>query len=246
MGFKFIPAIDLYNNQVVRLFQGKYEDVTVYSDDPAAIVESFINDGASLIHVVDLNAARDGDRSINKKSILSIVERIRGRAVMELGGGIRDTDALSFYSDAGINRMIIGTGSVTDPAFLKKALSIYGGQRIIAGVDARDGMVKISGWEKDSGKHIQDFIPFLAGEGVEEIIFTDIKTDGALSGPAIESLKEVFALSNLRVIASGGISSLHDISALLSLNEKKLTGAISGRAIFEKRINVKDAVLLTK
>ncbi len=240
--FRVIPAIDLLDGKVVRLYRGDYSQVTVYSDDPVPVVEDFVHSGASLIHIVDLNAARNGDRSVNHAAIESILQTVSGHASLEIGGGIRDEEALQVYFDHGVDRCILGTSAVKDQEFLKRAVAVYGAERIIVGVDARDGQVKIAGWEQDAGVSVTDFLKQLKHFGIREIIFTDIRTDGTLSGPPVDLLKEILDTSDLRVIASGGISSVQDISDLLSLEREHLVGAITGKAVYEKKLDVKEAI----
>lgn len=242
--FRIIPAIDLLDGKVVRLYRGDYSQVTVYSNDPVPTVQDFVHAGASLIHVVDLNAARDGDRRKNADAIESIMAEVGTKASVEIGGGIRNDDALKEYFDRGVDRCILGTSAVTDPELLKRAIAVYGHERIIVGVDAKDGTVRISGWEKDGGVKVPEFLKTLEGMGVYEIIFTDIRTDGTLSGPPIDSLSEILANTNLRVIASGGVSSIDDVKSLLAINESNLVGAITGRAVYENKLNVSEAVKL--
>ena len=245
--FNIIPAVDLLDGQVVRLFRGDYDQSTVYGDDPGEPIEKFIEAGAELIHIVDLNAARNGDRSVNEAAVERILTVAGKRARLEIGGGIRDLDSLSDYLGRGIARCILGTAAVNDPEFLKKSLAAHGPEKVIVGIDARDGRVRVDGWEKDSGVNVADFLKEMEKIGIGEIIFTDILTDGAMTGPAIGSLKEVLtATSTLRLIASGGISSLDDVQALLDLKEPRLVGAISGRAIYEGKLDVQEAVNLCR
>lgn len=242
--FKIIPAIDLLDGKVVRLYKGDYAQATVYREDAAAQALEFVDAGADLIHIVDLNGARNGDRTANRKPIETILETIRGKAELEIGGGIRDFEALDGYLQNGVQRGILGTSAVKDPEFLKAAIEKYGPERIIVGVDARDGRVKVSGWEEDGGITTIDFVKLLEQMGVIEIIFTDIRTDGALSGPALDSIGDVLNASSMNVIASGGISALKDVQDLLEMGNPRLVGAITGRAVYEKRLHVHEAVQL--
>ena len=249
--FELIPAVDLLDGKVVRLHQGRYDNVTVYGEDAVSQVRQFIEDGARIIHIVDLNAARNGDRRANKTaidSILSILGEFDGK--LEIGGGIRGEDALSEYFSRGVSRCIMGTAAVSDPDFLKRALDEYGPEKIIVGVDAKDGRVKVAGWEKDGGVSVDDFLPAIESMGVREIIFTDILTDGAMTGPSTLSLLNAVEVSDLRVIASGGISSPEDIQLLIDFkkdteekySKDRIVGAISGRAIYEGKLNVRESI----
>ena len=245
--FQVIPAADLLDGKVVRLFRGDYARVTVYGDDPSDPIREFIDQGAELIHIVDLNAARSGERDVNQGALEKIVAAANGRARLELGGGVRDLASLARCFELGFERAIIGTAAVNDPAFLAEALARHGGERIIVGVDARDGRVRVAGWEQDSGRPVTDFLRELENAGIREVIFTDIMTDGALTGPAVDSLREVIGATRaMRVVASGGIASLDDIRALLDLNEPRLVGAITGRAVYEKKLDVRAAVELCR
>lgn len=249
--FQFIPAVDLLDGKVVRLHQGRYDAVTVYGEDPAVFLRQFIEEGARLIHIVDLNAARNGDRNANRKAVngvISVLSEFDGR--LEIGGGIRSMDALGEYFDRGISRCILGTSAVSDPDFLMDSVEKFGPKKIIAGVDAKEGRVKIAGWEKDGGVTVDEFLPFLESVGIEEIIYTDIATDGAMTGPSFVSLGDVISSSDLRVIASGGVSSVEDVIALLEFKMRieadfehdRLIGAISGRAVYEGQLSVSEAV----
>lgn len=244
--FDIIPAIDLLDGRVVRLYRGDYSQATVYSENPGEIARTFSDQGARIIHVVDLNAARNKDRSVNEKAIGAILDAVRGKSIVEVGGGIRSMDSIREYMGRGVDRLILGTAAVSDPDFLKNAMIEYGAERIIAGVDAKDGSVRVQGWESDSGVRVRDFLPRLEQAGVREIIFTDIHTDGTLSGPAIDSLEDVLNHSRLRVIASGGVSSLSDIERLLAMGHSNLVGAITGRAVYEEKLNVAEAIQLVR
>lgn len=240
---KIIPAVDLLDGKVVRLLRGDYAKSTVYGEKPTDPIGDFISAGAELIHIVDLNAARNGDRGVNSRAIEEIAEFASGRARLELGGGIRDLSAVEHYFALGIERCILGTAAVRDPDFLREALGEHGGEKIIVGVDARDGRVKVSGWEQDGGIEVEGFLKELERTGVAEVIFTDIQTDGALTGPALDSLQKVLQSTvTMRIIASGGIASIDDVRALLELRHPRLVGAISGRAIYEKRLDLAAAV----
>ncbi|MCR9144211.1 MAG: 1-(5-phosphoribosyl)-5-[(5-phosphoribosylamino)methylideneamino]imidazole-4-carboxamide isomerase [bacterium] len=254
--FDIIPAVDLLGGQVVRLYKGDYDQSTVYGDDPAAPIRAFLEAGAELIHVVDLDAARNGDRGVNAAAIQKILTVLRefrdggGRALLEVGGGIRDLGAIDEYIAAGVDRCIIGTAAVKDPEFVTAAVAKHGGERVIVGVDALDGVVRVSGWEESSGLQVADFVRDMQARGVAEIIFTDISRDGALTGPPIDALRHVLAESKARVIASGGVATLADVQALLDLKASAggagLVGVISGKAIYEKKLDLDAAVKLCR
>jgi phosphoribosylformimino-5-aminoimidazole carboxamide ribotide isomerase len=242
MNFKVIPAIDLLDKKAVRLYQGDYSQVTVYNENPVDQIKEFTEAKASLIHLVDLNAARTGDRTVNGETIARIAEYAKGKCSLELGGGIRSHESIKHYFSLGIDRAILGTAALRDPAFLKEAIDEYGAERIIVGVDAKDGIVKVDGWEGDGGMEVFTFLKKMEDTGVREVIFTDIKTDGTLKGPAVDAIKDILARTKLRVIASGGVGSLDDLKKLKSLNNARLVGAIAGKAIYEKRFELKDAI----
>lgn len=253
--FDIIPAVDLLGGQVVRLYKGDYDQSTVYGDDPAAPIRSFLNDGAELVHVVDLDAARNGDRAVNATAIQTILEVIHesrsagGRALLEVGGGIRDLQAIDEYIAAGVDRCIIGTAAVKNPDFVSQAVEKHGGERVIVGVDALDGIVRVSGWEESSGLTIADFVRDMQSRGVREIVFTDIARDGALTGPPLDALRSVLKDSEVNVIASGGVATLSDVQTLLDLQIEcgpRLVGVISGKAIYEKKLDLASAVQLCR
>ncbi|EPG73431.1 1-(5-phosphoribosyl)-5-[(5-phosphoribosylamino)methylideneamino]imidazole-4-carboxamide isomerase [Leptospira fainei serovar Hurstbridge str. BUT 6] len=235
-----IPAIDLLDNCAVRLFKGKYEDKTVYSTEPWKLAEGFEKNGASLLHLVDLNGARN-QIGVNGESISKI--RNSTKLKIQLGGGIRDKEKLAYYDSIGIDRFILGTAAVKDPALLDFALQKYGKDRVVVAVDARDGIVKIAGWEEDSGLKYMDLLARMHKVGVEFIIFTDIAQDGTLAGPNLNAYKEILSQYPFQVIASGGISSLKDIMALSSLGTPvPVFGVITGKALYEGRIDLAQAI----
>lgn len=241
---QIIPAIDLLENEAVRLYKGDYSQKTVYHKEPWKLAETFWNEGAEYLHIVDLNAARD-EEGINKSTIHNI--RKSTKAKIELGGGIRSLEKLKLYESMGIDRFIIGTAAVKDPEFLESSLKCVGDERIVVGVDAKDGIVKIHGWEQDSSLHFQDLLKKLQFQGVKHIVFTDISRDGTMQGPNIESYKYILNNFHFDLVASGGVSSLEDIKKLTSLPTKKaLFGIITGKAIYEKCFSLVDAVKICK
>lgn len=240
--FLVIPAIDLLDTKTVRLLRGEYDQSTIYGDDPAARALSFVEAGAELVHLVDLNAARSGDRSVNRRAVAAVLEAVKGRARVELGGGIRNMDALDEVARQGADRFVLGTAALKDPGFLRAALERYGRDRIIAGVDVKDGTVRVSGWEKDGGIRTEDFLKRLEDTGIQEIIFTDIRTDGALTGPPVDTLRSVLASCSLRVIASGGIAKNQDLLELARMGNERLVGAITGRAVYEGKVDLPLAI----
>ena len=229
------PAIDLYGGKAVRLFQGDYTKMTVYSDHPTEVARDFAAAGATHIHLVDLEGARTGVPA-NLTVIRSVLEA--APLFAEVGGGIRTMAAVESYLSIGVDRVILGTAAVSDPAFLKEALSRYG-DKIAVGVDLKDGCVAIKGWTETSALTADAFFAEMQGLGVKTVICTDISRDGAMQGAnrgLYRHLSEKFAI---QLIASGGVSSLEDIAALKAMG---LHGAIIGKAYYTGAINLEQAV----
>jgi phosphoribosylformimino-5-aminoimidazole carboxamide ribotide isomerase len=225
------PAIDLMNGQAVRLRQGRAEDKTVYSDDPAAVAREWAERGGDWLHVVDLDAAFSG-----KQSNLEIVKRIAGEIALpvQLGGGLRDEAAIERALAAGVARVVIGTRAAESPDFVARAVERFGGDKIAVGIDARDGMVAVKGWTLTTGLSALDLARGAAEAGAAAIIYTDITTDGMLQGPNLVATAEVVRAVPVGVIASGGVSSAADLVKLEQIGG--LAGAIIGRALFDGRI----------
>jgi len=236
-----IPAIDLLDNEAVRLLQGDYQKKTVYSSDPATLAKKFEEDGTSLLHIVDLNAAKTG-KSENQKAIREI--RNSCSLQLELGGGIRTLDSMKFYDELGVDRFILGTVAVENPQIVSDGIEKFGVDRIVVGVDAKDGIVRTKGWESNSGLDIFSFLETMVSRGVRHVIFTDISKDGMMLGPNFQIYADILAqFSELKLIASGGVSSLEDIRLLNQLTDGKLYGAITGKAVYEGKINLLNAFL---
>ena len=239
-----IPAIDILDNEAVRLYKGDYSQKTVYSTKPWELVQGFNKNGAELIHLVDLNGARKADAT-NKDCIVRI--RKEANVKIQLGGGIRDMEKLKYYESLGIDKFIIGTAAVNDPKFLDDALTFIGTDRIIISVDALDGLVRVSGWEVKTQIRYEELLTRLDTQGITQIIFTDISHDGTLSGPNLESYKHILDNFNFQLIASGGIASLKDIIDLTKINSKRpLYGIITGKAIYKGRLDLREAIDNTK
>jgi phosphoribosylformimino-5-aminoimidazole carboxamide ribotide isomerase len=239
--FYIIPAIDLYENQVVRLYKGKYDQVTVYYKDPLDVVLYFRDCGIQRIHIVDLNAARDGNTNVNRKTIENIIKQ-KGSLKLEIGGGIRNKQIVHEYIDAGIEYLILGTIAVKSPSFVEELLNEFNRERFIIGVDAKNEEVKISGWEEGTKLNLFDFIKKIEFWGISQIIVTDIDRDGTLQGPNIFLLKNILERTTLKVISSGGISSNQDILDLYNLyrTNENLMGTIVGKAFYEKKVDLKE------
>lgn len=241
--FELIPAIDLLDRQVVRLEKGQRDKRTVYSDDPLQFARQFEQAGARRLHVVDLNGAFDGEYGN-----LELVRAIRAETAMrvELGGGIRTIEAARQAWDAGIDDVIIGTRAVEDATFMQELLKLQP-ERVVLGIDARDGYVATRGWIESSQIPAIDFARRMQDLGCRRVIYTDIDTDGMLSGPNLDAMKSMCeAVPDLEVVASGGISSLEDIAALRDLGLPNLVGAISGRALYDGRIDLASAMRLCR
>ncbi|MDR0951874.1 MAG: 1-(5-phosphoribosyl)-5-[(5-phosphoribosylamino)methylideneamino]imidazole-4-carboxamide isomerase [Oscillospiraceae bacterium] len=229
------PAIDLRGGRVVRLFQGDYDKMTVYSDSPLDAARSFQNAGASFLHMVDLDGAKDGTTPN-----FEAVRRIAAESGLkvEIGGGVRSLETIKKYVDAGVFRVIIGTAAVTQPELLSAALQLYG-EKIAVGVDLRDGEVAIHGWTRGSGRDCFEFCAELEKKGVKTVICTDISRDGAMTGPNVGLYRRLSEGFRMDFIASGGVSELADISAL---RETGVSGAIVGKALYTGKINIQQAL----
>ena len=229
------PAIDLYEKKAVRLVKGDYAQMTVYSEDPPSMAEKFAAAGATHLHIVDLEGARSGT-SPNFETVCRIKDK--SGLFCEVGGGIRSMETLERYFSAGLDRAILGTAAVRDRAFREKAVSRYG-ERIVIGVDIRNGRVAVSGWTEDSGLDVFSFVKELEQEGVSVILCTDISKDGALGGTNRELYQELSARSSLKIIASGGVSSLQDVETLAEMG---LYGAIIGKALYTGAVDLSEAL----
>lgn len=233
------PAIDLYEGQAVRLYQGDYRQMTVYSPDPAALAQKFAATGATHIHLVDLEGARDGTTPN-----LQLIRRIAAETglFVEVGGGIRNMDIARAYLENGVSRVILGTAAVTDPDFLQNALDTWG-ERVAVGADLRDGQVAIRGWQQTSDEGAQAFFDRMQGLGVSTMICTDISRDGAMRGANLELYRKLAKRQGLQIVASGGVSSLDDIKALREMN---LYGAILGKAYYTGAVDLAEALEAAK
>lgn len=229
------PAIDLYEGKAVRLFKGDYSQMTVYNENPLAVARDFLRCGATHIHMVDLQGARDGTTP-NLKTVQKI-KRQTG-LFCEVGGGIRTMEIVDRYLSAGIDRVILGTAAVTDPDFLAAALAKYG-EKIAVGIDIKDGRVAIKGWTETSDQDALTFCEKMQEMGVKTIICTDISKDGAMQGTNHDLYKTLSEKFSLQIIASGGVSSLEDIRRLAAQN---LHGAIIGKAYYSGGLDLARAV----
>jgi len=232
------PAIDLRDGRAVRLYQGDYARETVYNDDPVAQAVAFAEAGAEWIHVVDLDAARTG-QPVNRDTIAAIVRAVD--VPVQTGGGVRDDGAAQALFDAGVQRVVIGTAALEQPALVARLAAEH---PVAVGLDARGREVSVRGWEKGSGRDLLDVAREFADAGVEALVVTEIGRDGTLAGPDLVGLGEVLDATDLPVIASGGVGSLDHLRQLdqLRSGERRLAGAIVGRALYEGAFSLADAL----
>lgn len=233
------PAIDLSEGKAVRLLRGDYNRKTVFSDDPLSVARDFVACGATHVHLVDLDGAKDGTTPNS-----GVVKAIATKTPLfcEIGGGVRSLDTAEYYFSCGVDRVILGTAAVTDPAFLKAAVKEYG-EKIAVGADVKDGEIAIRGWTEKSGVKLDDFMRKMVELGVGCVIVTDISKDGAMKGTNRELYRELSEKYGVPVTASGGVSDLSDVIALRELN---LYGAIIGRAYYNGAIDLKEAIRVAK
>ena len=229
------PAIDLYEGKAVRLYKGDYAQMTVYSENPAEVAKAFAAAGSRHIHLVDLEGAKKG-KPANLATIRKIIEA--ADLFVEVGGGIRDLETIESYLSIGVNRVILGTAAVTDPAFLEAALAKHG-EKIAVGVDLKDGYVAIKGWTEKSELTADAFFEKMQNLGVKTVICTDISRDGAMKGTNRELYKELSRKYSIDLIASGGVSTLEDVEALAAM---RLHGAIIGKAYYIGAIDLREAI----
>lgn len=233
------PAIDIKDGKAVRLFKGDYDKVTEYSDSPLSVAESIKAVGATNLHIVDLDGAKDGTLA-NFTTVKSIA--LKCGLFCEIGGGIRNEERIEAYLNCGVKRVIIGTAAIKDPDFLDRAVKEFNGY-IAVGVDASDGKVAIDGWKTVTDVDSYEFCGRLRDKGVETVIYTDISRDGTLTGTNIDVYKELGKIKGLNVIASGGITYLDEI---VRLKEMKVYGAILGKVLYEKKLDLKEVLKVAK
>ena len=229
------PAIDLYGGQAVRLLHGDYENRTVYSDDPVAVAQKMHDLGATYLHLVDLEGARDGSTPH-----LDLVARIVSQTGLfaELGGGVRNLETAKRYLDAGVSRVILGTAAITDPDFLASAVAAFG-DKIAVGADVRDGRIAIRGWLETAAETLEEFLSRMQTTGVRTVICTDISRDGAMRGTNLELYRVLSQKYSMNLTASGGVSTLEDLRALRAMN---LYGAILGKAYYTGAVDLREAL----
>lgn len=231
------PAIDLKNGQCVRLRQGEFKDITVYSKSPEAVAAYWQEQGATFLHLVDLDGALAG-HSVNEPVIREIAKAVS--IPIQAGGGIRTRENIEAMLSLGVKRVIIGTKAVEHPEFLKEMAELFGAEAIVAGVDAKDGLVAVQGWEQVSSVKAVELCGRIKDYGIRHIVYTDISRDGMLSGPNVAATKKLTEETGLDVIASGGVSSMEDLE---ELHREGIQGAIIGKALYEKRVDLREAIL---
>lgn len=236
MSFTIYPAIDMRGGKCVRLVQGDYNQETVYGDSPFDMAKKFADEGAEWIHMVDLDGAKEGSR-INDEFVIAVAEKLDAK--VQIGGGIRSKEDIEHYLSRGVDRVIIGSIAVSE--LVKEWLAEYG-DKIAIGLDAKDGYVATHGWLETSSLRAVDLGRELAEAGAETFIFTDIATDGMLSGPNVEAVVDLAKQTGKSVIASGGISSLEDLKKLKQYENQGVSGAICGKSLYTGKFTVSEAI----
>jgi phosphoribosylformimino-5-aminoimidazole carboxamide ribotide isomerase len=236
--FTIYPAIDMRGGKCVRLIQGDYNRETVYGHSPVEMARSFVSQGATWIHMVDLDGAKEG-RRMNDTFVVEVAKTL-GVSV-QVGGGIRTEEDVAYYLEKGVARVILGSAAISNPSFVKAMLRTYG-EQIVIGIDAKNGFVATEGWTHTSTIEAVELGKQLAEAGAETFIFTDIATDGMLSGPNVEAVVRLAQATNKHVIASGGIRSLDDLRALKRWEREGIAGAIVGKALYTGQFTVAEAL----
>lgn len=242
MTFTIYPAIDIRGGKCVRLFQGDYNQETVYGDSPFAMAEKFHAEGATWIHLVDLDGAKE-KRRVNDAYVVQIAKELDVN--VQIGGGIRTEEDVHYYLENGVKRIILGSSAIQNPEFVKKMLKLHG-KHIAIGIDARNGYVAVDGWLETSEVKAIDLARELVQYGAEIFIFTDISKDGTLAGPNVSAIAEIAEATGKQVIASGGISKLTDVDELLKKRVKGIEGAIIGKALYTNQFTLQDALRKVK
>lgn len=236
-----LPAIDLRGGKCVRLIQGDYGQETVYGDDPLAVARQFADQGATWIHIVDLDGAKEGRTSLESLGIVQEIANANLGLHIEFGGGLTYEDPVENAFNSGVNRIVLGSAIVKNPRFAEKAFRTLG-EQAVAGIDARDRKVAVHGWLETSEIDAVEMAVRVRDMGAHRIVLTDIARDGMLTGPNLDLLREVSQACGLPIVQSGGISSLEDLSLLSSLGDATPEGVITGKAIYEGRFTVAQAV----
>jgi phosphoribosylformimino-5-aminoimidazole carboxamide ribotide isomerase len=232
------PAIDIRDGHAVRLLQGDYEQETVYDADPVDAAQRWANEGAEFLHVVDLDGAKAGEPQ-NLDAVKRIAKAVE--CPIQVGGGLREMAAVDAMLAAGAARVVIGTAALRDPEFLAKALESHG-ERVVVSVDAKKGRVALQGWTEAGEESVIEAVAELTARGVTRFLCTAIEVDGTMEGPALSKLSEIATATTAQVIASGGVGDLSHLKALARINASNLEGAIVGRALYERRFTVREAI----
>lgn len=235
---KLYPAIDLKDGQCVRLLQGNYNEVTVYGSQPAEMAKKWEIAGGDVLHIVDLDGAKVG-KEVNAQAIQEIVNAVH--IPIELGGGIRTLEDIKRQLDRGISRVILGSAAIKNKALVKEAITLFGAEKVVVGVDAKEGKVAVEGWLQVTDTSALAFCKELEKMGVKTVIYTDIAKDGMMQGPNLAETQRIIEETNLQVVASGGIACLKDLEALKTIGAY---GAIIGKAIYTGAIQLEEAVCL--
>ena len=239
---KILPAIDIKEGKCVRLAKGDYSQVTHYFDNPLDVAKKWIDQGSMNLHIVDLDGAKSG-KTINY-NIIAEIRNSYPDIYIQIGGGIRDIESINKYINIGVNKVIVGTRVVSDPSFLKRIPSDIK-EKVIIDLAVKDGKLAVHGWNNSSDFTLQDFIKILESNNIQEIVFTDVSKDGMLEGMNFSEISNILSFSSIPLIASGGVTSIDDIKYLCRMNEIKISGVIIGKALYENKINLKDAIKLS-
>lgn len=234
---RIVPAVDIRGGLCVNLVQGKYDQETVFSSDPVAQAVQWFSEGAAMVHIVDLDGAREGRCCVESQ----LMEMARHGVPFEVGGGIRNIETVRKLISLGTQRVILGTAAWRNPAFLKAAATEFPG-RIVAGIDARDGKVAVSGWYEVTETDAVEFARKMEQDGACRIIFTDVGSDGMMQGPNLDTTAAVADAVNIPVTASGGVSSVHDVHRLRNLEKNGVDEVIVGRALYLKAFTLPEAI----
>jgi phosphoribosylformimino-5-aminoimidazole carboxamide ribotide isomerase len=236
---RLLPAIDIQGGRCVRLRRGDFAEETVFGDDPVAMARHWVAEGARFLHVVDLDGAREGEPR-NFGLIEAIADAVPVQ--VEAGGGVRTPATVELFRRSRVAKAVLGTSAVEDKTLLELALSVLGPERVVVAVDAEEGMVKTRGWQEQSAVRVLTLVQELQARGVREILYTDISRDGMMSNVNLEDIRELAESSSVEIIASGGVTSLDDLRALKTLEPLGVTGVIAGRALYERRFTVREAL----